>query len=285
MSSVLIARFATSPFGRIASIAGAAILPHLPCVLIASGIWTLGAGAAAFLTNPWTVGVAVFASLWTGTIAHRKICDWRCAFDACVPSSNLQTTVNHKSFGDLAIDTSRQSRAKMHRNAVLCGVYTGVAAASAVYLPPVLHGSNTHCHINSIDYNRSVLLSCPNNTGSILVTISNANQVVFVDGKDIGAQRMEMCNAPSQIWMPHRQPSSSIKPLTAEEAGALFRTWSCCTTEKMMKAIDAGSVDPYTRAALKQAVQNAWQGENLDAVHCPNPQVIKQAQESGRGSK
>ncbi len=283
MSSITIAKFATSPFGRIASIAGAAILPHLPCVLIASGIWTLGTGAAAFLTNPWTVGVAVFASLWTGTLAHRKICDWRCAFDACVPASNLQTTVNHKSFADLAIDTSRQSHAKMRRNAVLCGVYTGVAAASAVYLPSVLHGSNSHCHVSSIDYNRSVLLSCPNNTGSILVTISNANQVVFLDGKDIGARRMEICNAPSEMWMPKFQPNSSITALPPAKAGEIFNGWGCCIAkDKIFGTIRSAPLDPLTRQAMEQAVQSAMEGKDSSPVHCPNPQIMKEQMQNGR---
>ncbi len=279
MANVMIAKIATSPFGRIASIAAAAILPHLPCVLIASGIWTLGAGVAAFLTNPWTIGAAVFASLWTGTIAHRKICDWRCAFDACIPSANLQTTVRHKSFDDLLADTAARSRGKMRRNAGLTVAYAATAAASAIYMPPLLHDHSAHCApITSLDPERRILLACPNSDRTILVALSPENRVVFIDGAAWGVQKMEMCNAPPQMMVMGAHRTGGVKPLSAEEATKIFRAWSCCTIEKEMNAIDASDLADPIKAAFKDAVEKAWMGNASDPVICTDPAMIKSMQ-------
>ncbi len=251
----------------------AAIVPHIPCILAAAGIFGLGASVAAIFSNPFVIGAGVFLSLSSVAITRHFICRWRCdAENSCTNvGPNVLVTTRHTSLQQMrAAAVSARRNGRVRAGGFAMGAVT-VSAASAMVLPRFL--PQMHCHISHIDYTRSVLLSCPNGENSILVTVSPQNQIIFIDGGKIGAMRMEMCGGADQMWMPRGQPGHAVQSLSMREAGEIFREWSCCSAEKMTGVIETSNIDTVTKNAMVQAVQDAWLG-STDAVHCPVPQAI-----------
>ncbi|TAH33908.1 MAG: hypothetical protein EYC62_06045 [Alphaproteobacteria bacterium] len=279
----MITKLAISPVGRFISIAASVLLPHLPCVLIASGIWGAGAALASIVMNPWIVGTMVFASLWTGTLAHRAICGWRCAIDACVPAPDFAATLRHKSFNQLSDDLTTLNKLKTRRNIGLGVAYAVTAAASAVYLPPLLHDHSSHCaSITSLDPDKRILLACPNSEKTVLVALSPENKVVFIDGAEWGVQKMDICNGAPQIMIMGSHRSYGVRTLTPKETTQIFRAWSCCTIEKEMNAIDASDLPDPVKAAFKDAVEKAWMGDASTPVICADPAMQKAMEQKQR---
>ncbi len=258
-----------------AAFAFAAILPHIPCILAAAGIFGLGASVAAIFSNPFVIGAGVFLSLSSVAITRQLICRWRCdAEKACTNvGPNVTVTTRHMSLRQMRAETVSARRNGRIKAAGFAAGAVAVSAASAMIAPKFL--PQMHCHINHIDYTRSVLLSCPNGENSVLVTVSPQNQIVFIDGGKIGAMRMEMCGGADQMWMPRGQPGHALQALSMREAGEIFREWSCCSADKMTGVIEGSNIEMVTKNAMVQAVQDAWLG-STDAVHCPVPQAMAQ---------
>lgn len=272
-----------SGFKNTAIIVGAALLPHIPCIAIASGLMGTGAAMATLLSNPLLIAAGVFLSLSSISLTRYFVCRYRCGVESCAPlSDKLQVTVRTRSRAERKSDAAAKTAARRRAVGFHSTGYLAVAVASAFVVPRFL--PHTHCHagpmIGSIDYSKSVLLSCPNSSESMLVTLADG-KINFVKGQDIGATRMDACGA-TVMWMPHMQPREGTSALTMGEAGEIFRKWGCCTVDKQMKAIDGSAVDSPLKDSFKQAVRSAWLGLSDNLVECQDPSLHTIHRQNGR---
>ncbi|MGE0251705.1 MAG: hypothetical protein AB7G80_05890 [Dongiaceae bacterium] len=237
----------------------ALILPHIPCLLIASGIFAASAGVAAFFSNPLAITGIGLAGGGLSLFVYRQVCWWRCNLDETksftfrrrrpVPLTLEQLLDKARTVKFIEPPTRRSLIAA---SALISG---GVLLAGGAGIQTAL--SPARISWQELENCERVIFTSPDQKAGI-IAVAAADKVLFFDSKNFGAESFEQCGGAFHLWIPFKHPSFGATPLPEAEAGAKIMSWK--TSYEKVSPESASLIQAAAEKAIQAAIAQYLSG-------------------------